>query len=80
MANFDSGVSKFIKTRAVVEVGFPVDWRGSVEIACKHCKFYDRSKQMCWLTKDVVNFPDRYIGETCPLEPVEELTPIEEKE
>ena len=27
MANFDTGVARYIKTRAVVEVGFPVDHR-----------------------------------------------------
>ena len=72
MARFDDGVSKYIKTRAVVEVSFPVDWRGSVEIACKHCKFYDRAKQRCWLNQQVVNFPDKFVGSECPLEAVEE--------
>lgn len=80
MGKFDSGVKRYIKARAVVEVGFPVSWRDSADITCKHCPFYDRSKQMCWLTKDVVNYPENYVGETCPLEPVEELTPIEDKE
>ena len=72
MANFSSGVSKFIKTRAVVEVGFPVDWNGRAEIACKHCNFYDRAKQRCWLNQEVVNFPDKYVGEYCQLELIEE--------
>lgn len=72
MANFDSGVKRYIKARAVVEVFFPVDWRDSMEIACKHCQFYDRAKQRCWLNQQVVNFPDRYVGDACPLEAVEE--------
>lgn len=72
MANFDSGVSKFIKTRAVVEVGFPVDWRGSVETACKHCPFYVRATQRCALNQAVVNYPEKYVGEYCPLEIIEE--------
>ena len=72
MACFDSGVSRYIKAAAVVEVGFPVDWRGSVEIACKHCKFYESAKRKCWLTQDVVNFPDKYVGDTCPLQPITE--------
>lgn len=72
MANFDSGVKRYIKARAVVEVGFPVDWKDSVEIACKHCPFFVRATMKCGLTQDVVNFPDRYIGATCPLVPVEE--------
>ena len=72
MANFDSGVSKYIKAVAVVEVSFPVDWRGSAEIACKHCKFFDRAKQRCWLTQQVVNFPEKYVGSDCPLEELKE--------
>ena len=72
MANFDDGVKGYIKGRAVVEVGFPIDWRDSAEIACKHCPFFDRSKSRCNLTMDVVNFPDRYVGSNCPLERVEE--------
>lgn len=72
MANFDSGVAKYIKAQAVVQVGFPVDWRGNAEIACKHCPFYVRATQRCALTQDVVNFPERYVGATCPLEVIEE--------
>lgn len=72
MANFDTGVSKYIKTRAVVETYFPVDWRGSVEIACKHCNYFVRANQRCGLTQQVVNFPERYVGECCPLEVIEE--------
>lgn len=74
MANFDTGVSRYIKARAVVEVGFPVDWRGSVEIACKHCNYFSRSTGRCNLTQRVVNYPEKYVGEDCPLEPIEEGT------
>ncbi len=73
MANFDTGVSRYIKTRAVVEVAFPVDWRGSVEIACKHCPFYVRATQRCALNQAVVNFPEKYVGSECPLEIIEEV-------
>lgn len=72
MANFDTGVSRFIKTRAVVEQSFPVDWRGSIEIACKHCNFFVRATQKCGLTQTIVNFPDKYVGHDCPLEIVKE--------
>lgn len=72
MANFDTGVSRYIKARAVVEVGFPVDWRGSVEINCMHCPFFNRSTGRCNLTQSVVAFPTKYVGSECPLEPIEE--------
>ena len=72
MANFESGVKRYIKGRVTLEVGFPVDWRDNPEIACKHCRFFVRATNRCGLTQDVVNYPDKYVGETCPLEPVEE--------
>ena len=76
MANFETGVKRYIKTKAVVKVSFPVDWRDSVEIACKHCQFFVRATQRCGLTQQVVNFPDRYVGESCPLD----LEEVEEDE
>lgn len=72
MACFDSGVARYIKARAVVEVGFPVDFRGSTEIACKHCPFFVRATMRCALNQAVVNYPDRYVGAECPLELIEE--------
>ena len=72
MANFDSGVKRYIKAVAVVEVGFPVDWKDRAEIACKHCNFFVRATQRCGLTQQVVNFPERYVGENCPLQRVDE--------
>lgn len=72
MPCFDDGVKKFIKARAVVEVGFPVDWRDNAEIACKHCNFFVRATQRCGLNQQIVNFPERYIGSECPLELIEE--------
>ena len=72
MANFDTGVKGYIKARAVIEVNFPIDWRDNAEIACKHCNFYVRATQRCALTQQVVNFPERYVGECCPLQEVTE--------
>ena len=72
MANFETGVKRYIKARATVEVGFPVDWRDNAEIACKHCKFFVRATQRCGLNQEIINFPERYIGEYCPLEEVNE--------
>ena len=72
MASFESGVMKYIKGRAVVETRFPVDWRGNAEIACKHCNFFVRATQRCGLTQTIVNFPERYVGEDCPLQEVTE--------
>lgn len=70
MANFDSGIASYIKASAVVETYFPVDYRGNAEIACKHCNYFIRSTQRCGLTQQIVNYPERYVGECCPLEEV----------
>jgi hypothetical protein len=72
MSDFSTGVKRFIKARAVVEVNFPVDWRDNAEIACKHCNFFVRATQRCGLTQTIVNFPERYVGSECPLEEVTE--------
>lgn len=72
MPCFEDGVKRYIKAYAVVEVGFPVDWRDNPEIACKHCKFYVQATRRCGLNQTIVNFPEKYVGSECPLEPVEE--------
>ena len=71
MANFDTGVKGYVKATATVEVHFPIDWRGSVEIACKHCPFYVRATCRCGLNQAIVNYPDKYVGSDCPLEKFE---------
>ena len=77
MANFDSGVKRYIRAYAIVEASFPVDWKNNAEIACKHCPYFVRATQRCALNQAVVNYPDRYVGNECPLQPIEEE---EEKE
>lgn len=72
MANFDSGVASYVIGRATVTVGFPVDFKGNAEIACKHCPFFVRSTQRCGLNQEIVNFPEKYVGIKCPLERIEE--------
>lgn len=71
MANFDSGVASYIKTYAVINVYFPVDDKGRSEIACKHCPYLSSNERMCQLNKEPVAFPNRYIGDRCPLIEIE---------
>lgn len=80
MANFESGVKRFIMGRAVVEIGFPVDFKDRAEIACKHCNFFVRATQRCGLTQTIVNYPDHYVGSDCPLQIVDEENNIIYKE
>lgn len=67
MSCFDNGVKRYIKAVATVQVSFPVDWNDRAEIACKHCKFYVRANQRCGLNQEIVNYPERHVGYSCPL-------------
>ena len=72
MANFDTGVARYIKCKATVEVAFPVDEKGNSEVNCFRCKYLTRNTDICQLTKEVVPFPKYGVGNECPL--------VEEKE
>ena len=71
MANFDSGVASYIKAEAVIKVNFPVDEKGRAEIACKHCPYLSSNERMCQLNKEPVAYPNKYVGDMCPLREVE---------
>lgn len=67
MPNFETGVSSYIKAETTVTVFFPVDSRGNADISCRQCEFFSRSTGLCQLTKKVSEYPDRYVGTSCPL-------------
>lgn len=71
MANFDSGVSGYIVGYAIIEVGFPVDMKGNADISCKHCPYLSSNERMCQLNKEPVAYPTKFVGDKCPLKPVE---------
>ncbi len=71
MASFDSGVASYVKAEAIVKVNFPVDEKGRAEIACKHCPYLSSNERMCQLNKEPVAYPNRYVGDMCPLREVE---------
>lgn len=71
MPNFESGVASYVKAYAVVEVFFPVDDKGRSDISCKHCPYLSVTSRMCQLNKKMVAFPERYVGQDCPLHEVE---------
>lgn len=68
MANFDSGVKAYIIGEYTVKVHFPVDWKDNAEVNCYQCKFFSRNNGICQLTKEVSEYPTKYIGSKCPLE------------
>ena len=70
MANFESGVAGYVKSYAVVNVYFPIDEKGHSEIACKHCPYLSSNERMCQLNKEPVAFPNKFVGDKCPLQEI----------
>lgn len=68
MANFDSGVVNYVDATATVKVSFPVDFRGVPDISCKQCPFSGNNQRMCQLNKMIVAYPEKFVGQNCPLE------------
>ena len=71
MSDFSSGVMRYIVAKATVEVAFPVDMNGNASICCYMCQFFRRTYSTCGLNGCVVAFPQKYVGDSCPLKPVE---------
>ena len=67
---FESGVASYIKAEAVIKVNFPVDEKGRAEIACKLCPYLSSNERMCQLNKEPVAYPNRFVGDMCPLREV----------
>lgn len=67
MPNFESGVSRYIDGYATIVVHFPVDRRGCADISCSQCPYYSRSSRICQLNKHVPAYPDKFVGQECPL-------------
>ena len=67
MANFDSGVSGYLKATATVVVNFPIDYRGVVDVRCELCRFYYRYERECIITREKLNSPSKGVGGLCPL-------------
>lgn len=69
MPNFESGVFGYVKGTATVSVAFPIDKNGAADIACKHCPYLSSNERVCQLNKQPVAFPQKYVGQYCPLSP-----------
>lgn len=72
MANFESGVAAYIHAQATVDIYFPVDHKGNADISCTQCFFFRKNYQTCGLNGEVCQYPQKYVGDSCPLKPVEE--------
>ena len=72
MARFENGVSGYVKAYAVVQVNFPVDNKGNPDISCIRCPYLSSNERMCQLNKEPVAYPNKYVGDRCPLQEIEE--------
>ena len=66
--NVDRGVNGYIFGECTVKVHFPIDLKGKVDINCYQCKMFSRNTGVCQLTKEVTEYPIKYIGSMCPLQ------------
>jgi hypothetical protein len=66
--HFESGVARYVHAVAVVDVFFPVDFKGSEHCYCTQCKYFQSQSRKCGLTHEVSEFPERYVGSHCPLQ------------
>ena len=65
--NFDSGVKSYITGECVVKIHFPVDWKDNADVNCCQCKMFSRNNGICQLTKEISEYPTKFIGSHCPL-------------
>jgi len=68
MADFESGVSSYIRATATVEVFFPVDAKGNADVNCYQCEYFHRTSSRCGLNDRLCAYPQKYIGQNCPLD------------
>lgn len=67
MADFETGVSKYIHASAVVNVYFPIDLKGNADISCSQCYYFRRNYKTCGLNGEVCQYPEKFVGSECPL-------------
>lgn len=72
MPDFESGVKKYVTGKCTVFVHFPVDWKDNSDISCYQCKFFSRNSGICSLTKEISEYPQKFVGSKCPLEILKE--------
>lgn len=72
MSDFSNGISEYIHAQATVDVFFPVDFKGNADISCSQCYYFRKNYSTCGLNGEVFQYPNKYVGGSCPLHPVEE--------
>ena len=74
VASFESGVSDYVKAQALVTVFFPVDAMGNADISWSQCYCFRESSKRFGLNWEVCAYPNKYVGDSCPLVRVDEDT------
>jgi hypothetical protein len=46
--------------------------RGNPDICCRQCYYFRTSSSSCALNGEICQYPNKYVGASCPLERVEE--------
>lgn len=64
---FENGVKSYIVGTYTVKVHFPVDFKYNADISCYQCKYFSRNTGICQLTKQISEYPLKYVGSSCPL-------------
>lgn len=72
--DFPDGISSYIHAQALVDVYFPVDYKNNADISCSQCYFFRESSKRCGLNWEVCQYPNRYVGGSCPLHRVDDET------
>ena len=67
---FDTGVKKYVKAMANIEIWFP-----DGKVACRYCRCYHQTQRYCCLDRNVIPaYPENFVGDGCPLYIAEEAT------
>ena len=66
-AIFESGVTSYVHATATVDVYFPVDAKGNADVNCYQCEMFHRTSSRCGLNDRLCAYPQKYIGQNCPL-------------
>lgn len=65
--DFESGVSRYIRGTATINVFFPVDRKGVPDCSCRQCPYHRQQSRTCALNGQITAYPEHYVGQGCPL-------------
>lgn len=68
MMELPGKVSYYTKAKCTLEVGFPED-----RVCCQWCRYLkqERMRSCCQLTDEILVYPEKAVGNLCPMEIVE---------